>query len=80
MRYSDNTLLGISARLHTPVHSRTLTIDNTESSILIQGHGTLTEEDRGLGLINQWGTGSYNYTPHVYNSTYPCTISGDIIL
>lgn len=55
MRYSDNTLLGISARLNTPVHSRTLTIDNTESSILIQGHGTLTEEDRELGLINQWG-------------------------
>lgn len=55
MRYSDNTLLGISARLNTPAHSRTLTIDNTESSILIQGHGTLTEEDRELGLINQWG-------------------------
>lgn len=55
MWYSDNTLLGISARLNTPVHSRTLTIDNTESSILIQGHGTLTEEDRELGLINQWG-------------------------
>lgn len=76
MRYSDNTLLGISARLNTPVHSRTLTIDNTESSILIQGHGTLTEEDRGLGLINQRGTGSYNYTTQVYNFTYPCTISG----
>lgn len=55
MQYSDNTQLGISARLNTPVHSRTLTIDNTESSILIQGHGTLTEEDRELGLINQWG-------------------------